>query len=144
MLLFLACFFSVWVLPADISLTQAEARAIRQELLQMSAATSALKDELAAQREKSRALLEMSGKLQERLELASMRLEESEARLGTSQAELDALLTELASLRAEYGALWESWTLRKNEARKWMRLAAAGWISAALVVAGSVIWEVLN
>lgn len=138
-LLVLFCYFSASALSAGIYLTDAEMKIIRQELDQMSAATTRLQNELRAQRDMSRTLLEMSEKLQEKLESALMMLEASEKSLAISEVELTAFLTELAKLRTEYSALWESWTMQKNETRKWKRLAAAGWISAALVLAGGFL-----
>ena len=143
-LLLLVCCCSVWALPAGVYLTDAEVQAIRLELRQMSENTTRLQNELNAQRQRSVTLLETSARLQERLELVLTKLELSQASLETSEAELTALLTELAILRTEYSALWESWTLQKNEAQKWKRLAAAGWISAGSFLLGGVIWGLMR
>jgi septal ring factor EnvC (AmiA/AmiB activator) len=144
MLLLPLAFCLARVSHAGVYLTDSEYSAIRGELQRMSEAAMRLNSELNAQKQQSQTLLETSQALRAGLESALAKLEKSQASLDQSEAELAGLLTELAGLRSGYSALWESWTLQKNETRKWGRLAAAGWISAGLALAGGVLWGVLK
>ena len=143
-LLLLACFCSASALPEGIYLTGSEVRAIREELQRMSEATTLLQSELNSQRERSQTLQEMSQRLQGNLESVLSRLEASQELLEISGTELAALSAELAVLRMEYSVLWESWTMQKNEAQRWKRLAAAGWISAAMIFIGGLLWTAVK